>query len=127
MSRGSGHATGTSAPTLTDLGNVVTNRRVWIVGVLGFLGYALYLFVNSWAPSYLTDDLQLSLEVSGALVALFPAVGVVSRVTDGVLSDTLFGGRRRPVVLLSFRPASTTRVSAVSVFRQRLVFDETKA
>lgn len=106
MSRGSGHATGTSAPTLTDLGRVVTNRRVWIVGLLGFLGYALYLFVNSWAPSYLTDDLQLSLELSGALVALFPAVGVVSRMTGGVLSDTLFSGRRRPVVLLSFLVAT---------------------
>nr|WP_245851673.1 MFS transporter [Halorubrum persicum] len=106
MSRGGGHATGTSAPTLTDLGHVVTNRRVWIVGLLGFLGYALYLFVNSWAPSYLTDDLQLSLELSGALVALFPAVGVVSRVTGGVLSDTLFGGRRRPIVLLSFLVAT---------------------
>lgn len=106
MSRNGGHATGTPAPTLSDLGRVVTNRRVWTVGLLGFLGYALYLFVNSWAPSYLTEDLQLSLELSGALVALFPAVGVLSRVTGGVLSDTLFGGRRRPVVLLSFLVAT---------------------
>ena len=106
MSRGSGHATGTPAPTLSDLGRVVTNRRVWTVGLLGFLGYALYLFVNSWAPSYLTEDLQLSLELSGALVALFPAVGALSRMTGGVLSDTLFGGRRRPVVLLSFLVAT---------------------
>ncbi|WP_299267501.1 MFS transporter [Halorientalis sp.] len=101
-SRGSGHATGTPVPALSDLGRVVTNRRVWTVALLGFLGYALYLFVNSWAPSYLTEDLQLSLEFSGALVALFPAVGVLSRVTGGILSDSLFGGRRRPVVLLSF-------------------------
>lgn len=106
MSRGSGHATGTPAPTLSDLGRVVTNRRVWTVGLLGFLGYALYLFVNSWAPSYLTDGLQLSLALSGALVALFPAVGALSRVTGGVLSDTLFGGRRRPIVLLSFLVAT---------------------
>ena len=106
MSRGSGHATGTQAPTLSDLGRVVTNRRVWTVGLLGFLGYALYLLVNSWAPSYLTDELRLSLGLSGALVALFPAVGVLSRVTGGVLSDTLFRGRRRPVVLLSFLVAA---------------------
>ncbi|MDS0474514.1 MFS transporter [Natrinema sp. 1APR25-10V2] len=106
MSRGSGHATGTPAPTLSDLGRVVTNRRVWTVGLVGFLGYALYLFVNSWAPSYLTEDLQLSLGLSGALVALFPAVGVLSRVAGGVLSDTLFAGRRRPVVLLSFLVAT---------------------
>lgn len=116
MSRGSGHATGTPVPTLTDLGRVVTNRRVWTVGLLGFLGYALYLFVNSWAPSYLTEDLQLSLELSGALVALFPAVGVLSRVTGGVLSDTLFGGRRRPVVLLSFL-AATPIIAGFTIIR----------
>ena len=102
MSHGSGRAAGAEPPTVSDLRRVVTSRRVWIVGLLGFLGYSLYLFVNSWAPSYLTEDLQLSLGVSGALVALFPAVGVLSRVTGGVLSDTLFDGRRRPVVLLSF-------------------------
>lgn len=48
----------------------------------------------------------MSLELSGALVALFLAVSMVSRVTGGVLSDTLFGGRRRPVVLLSFLVAT---------------------
>lgn len=106
MSRGSGRATGAPAPTLSDLSSVVTNRRVWTVGLLGFLAYALYLFVNSWAPSYLTEDLQLSLELSGALVALFPAVGVLSRVSGGILSDTFFGGRRRPIVLLSFLVAT---------------------
>lgn len=101
-SRGRGRATETPTPTLADLGDVITDRRVWTVGGLGFLGYALYLFVNSWAPSYLTEELALSLAVSGAVTALFPAVGVLSRVTGGLLSDRLFDGRRRPVVLLSF-------------------------
>jgi predicted MFS family arabinose efflux permease len=105
-SRGSGRASETPAPSPSAFGGVVTSRRVWTVGLLGFLGYALYLFVNSWAPSYLAEELGLSLGASGALVALFPAVGVLSRVTGGVLSDTLFGGRRRPVVLLSFLVAS---------------------
>ena len=36
------------------------------------------------------------------LAAVFPAVGVLSRISGGVLSDTLFDGRRRPVVLVSF-------------------------
>jgi sugar phosphate permease len=57
-------------------------------------------------PSYLTEDLQLSSELSGALVALFLAVSVLSRVVGGVLSDTLFGGRRQPIVLLSFLVAA---------------------
>lgn len=102
MSRRSGHATKYSSPTLLELNSVVTNRRVWNIGLLGFLSYAIYLFVNTWGPSYLTEQLMLPLGLSGAIVALFPAVGVLSRVVGGILSDTLFNGRRRPVILISF-------------------------
>jgi len=105
-SRGQDRAADAPTPTLADLERVVTDRQVWSVCGLGFLGYALYLFVNSWAPSYLTEALGLSLAVSGALSALFPAVGVLSRISGGVLSDQLFGGRRRPVVALSFLVAT---------------------
>jgi predicted MFS family arabinose efflux permease len=105
-SRGQGRATDTPTPTLADLRSVVTNRQVLTVCALGFFGYALYLFVNSWTPSYLTEEVELSLAVSGGLVALFPAVGALSRMTGGVLSDRLFGGRRRPVILLSFLVAT---------------------
>ena len=33
---------------------------------------------------------------------MFPAVGVVARVSSGLLSDRVFGGRRQPIVLGSF-------------------------
>ena len=119
-SRGRGRADDTPTPSPADLGAVVTDRRVWLVGGLGFLAYAVYLFINSWAPSYLTQELQLSLAVSGGLAALFPAVGVLSRVTGGLLSDRLFGGRRRPVVLIAFLVATPivawfTNLQAVAV------------
>jgi predicted MFS family arabinose efflux permease len=104
-SRGLGTVHG-DAPTLGEFGSVLRNRSVWLVGTLGFLGYALYLFVNSWGPSYLTEEVGLSLGASGVLVALFPAVGVLSRVSGGALSDRLFGGRRRPVLLVSFLVAA---------------------
>ena len=100
-SRGLG-GVGGGAPSLAAFGGVLRNRRVWLVGSLGFLAYALYLFVNSWGPTYLTESVGLSLATSGALVALFPAVGVVSRISGGAVSDRLFGGRRRPVVFGSF-------------------------
>ena len=105
-SRDAGRATATEVPSPAEFARVVTDRRVWTVGVLGFLAYSLYLFVNSWAPSYLTDELGLSLALAGTLAAAFPAVGVLSRVSGGVLSDTLFDGRRRPVVLLAFGVAA---------------------
>jgi predicted MFS family arabinose efflux permease len=121
-SRGLGHSGAGSAPTLAEFGSVLRNRDVWLVGSLGFLAYSLYLFVNSWAPSYLTNVLGLSLALSGLLAAVFPAVGVLSRIGGGVLSDRLFGGNRRPVLLLSFLAAApflvvftATRVVALLV------------
>lgn len=100
-SRGLGSAGG-DVPSLDEFGAVLKDRSVWLIGSLAFLGYSLYLFVNSWGPSYLTDELGLSLALSGLIVALFPAVGVVGRIGGGVLSDRLFAGRRRPVVLIAF-------------------------
>ncbi|MGZ0747222.1 MFS transporter [Haloparvum sp. AD34] len=100
-SRGHG-ASRTDAPSLREFGAVLRSRDVWLVGFLGFLGYALYLFVNSWGASYLTQELGFSLAVSGLLVAVFPAVGVVSRISSGLLSDRLFDSRRKPIVLGSF-------------------------
>lgn len=104
-SRGLGTRRG-DAPSVQELGAVLRNRRIWSVGLLGFLGYSLYLFVNSWGASYLTTELELSLAVSGFSVAVFPAIGVVSRISSGLLSDRVFGGRRQPIVLGSFAVAA---------------------
>lgn len=89
-------------PTPGDLRSLFTDRGVVVVSTLAFLGYSLYLFLNSWMPSYLTEELGLTLAASGLLVALFPAVGLLARTTSGLVSDGLFESRRRPVARLSF-------------------------
>lgn len=102
MSRKAKHSAKDPSEKPLYIGSIITSRRVWSTGLLAFLSYAIYIFVNTWGPSYLTEQLMLPLDLSGALVALFPAVGVFSRVVGGILSDTLFSGRRRPVILASF-------------------------
>ncbi|MFD1686209.1 MFS transporter [Halobellus litoreus] len=104
-SRGLGGARG-DAPSLAEFGTVLGNSTVWLAGTLGFLSYALYLFINSWGSTYLTQEMGLSLALSGVLVAVFPAVGVVSRISSGLLSDRVFDGRRQPVLLGSFLVAA---------------------
>ncbi|WP_106388674.1 MFS transporter [Halorubrum aethiopicum] len=104
-SRGIGTSEG-EAPSVQEFGAVLRNRKVWSVGLLGFLGYSVYLFVNSWGASYLTAELGLSLTVSGLLVAVFPAIGVISRISSGLLSDRVFEGRRQPIVFGSFATAA---------------------
>lgn len=101
-SRGLGRVESGEPPSLGELGTLFRQRGVWLVGALGFLAYSLYLVVNTWAPSFLSEEVGMSLAASGLLAALFPAVGVLARISGGALSDLFFEGRRRPVVLASF-------------------------
>lgn len=92
----------TTVPSLGEYGRLLANRQLLTVFFLGFISYSLYMFVNSWMPTYLNTELGISIAASGALVALFPFMGGVSRLSGGVVTDRLFGGRRRPVVIASF-------------------------
>ncbi|UPV76401.1 MFS transporter (plasmid) [Halorussus limi] len=105
----------TATPSREEVGDLFTNGAAWTLYGLSFLAFSLYLFLNSWLPSYLNDSLGVSLAVSGLLTAVFPAVGVVSRTSAGLVSDRLFGGQRRPVVLLAFVAAAPAVVGFVAV------------
>ncbi|MDY6764298.1 MAG: MFS transporter [Halobacteria archaeon] len=108
-----------STPRVEDFKRVLTSRNVWYVCAMGFMAFSLYLFLNSWMPTYLDEDLGLSLAQGGSMVALFAAVGVFSRATGGYLSDRLFDTRRRPIVVVSF--VVTTPVVAVMAVSRRVL------
>ncbi|SEO90427.1 Predicted arabinose efflux permease, MFS family [Halogranum amylolyticum] len=110
-----------TAPDWTALRELFTSQAVWIVCVLCFLAYSLYLFVNTWLPSYLVDGFGISLAASGLLTALFPAIGAIGRSSSGVVSNRVFGGRRRPVVVTSFVVATPAVVAFAFVSRLGLV------
>ena len=94
-----------SPPRISDFRHVLTNRHVQSVGVMGFLAYSVYVFFNSWMPTYLTDQLGLSLAASGVLVAAFPAMGILSRSGSGFISDRFLTQRRQPLVTVAFGAA----------------------
>ncbi|MFB6233850.1 MAG: nitrate/nitrite transporter [Halopenitus sp.] len=114
---------GDSGATLRgNVGDVLQHRAVRYGCVMAFAGYSYYLFVNSWLPSYLASEFALSPTLSGLLTALFPAMGVLSRVGGGFVSDRLLGRRRIPVLQFSFLVAiplvvaiATTETLAVIV------------
>lgn len=83
-------------------GVTLRNRTVVVGAAAAFIAYSLYLFLNSWLPTYLVEAFGLSAEASGLLAAVFPAMGVISRAGGGVVSDRLFGHRRLPVLKWSF-------------------------
>ncbi len=113
-SRGRSLGVDAETPDRAAFRTLFGDRTVWLLATLCFLGYALYLFLNSWLPSYLAEGLGLSLSASGLLTALFPAVGIIARTTSGAISDRLFDGSRRQVVIVAFLVA-TPGVAAFNV------------
>jgi NNP family nitrate/nitrite transporter-like MFS transporter len=86
--------------SLAQFGNALRNRSVLVVSVSAFCSYMLYIFFNSWMPTYATEVLPLTLTQAGTVTSLLPAVGVVARPFGGWVSDAL-GHRRRVVVAAS--------------------------
>lgn len=101
-SRGVPIAVDVETPTRREFEAVLRNPYVWAVGGMAFVAFSLNLFFNSWLPTYVAENFSLPLGIGGAVAAFFPAVGVVARFSGGVVSDRLFGTRRRPIVLTSF-------------------------
>jgi nitrate/nitrite transporter NarK len=77
------------------------DRRVLAIAVSSFCAYSLFVFLNSWMPTYATEVVGVDVGTAGALAALLPAMGLVARPGGGWLSDRI-GGRRRPVIVGAF-------------------------
>lgn len=84
------------------IGRALGAPSVRVLAPTAFAAMSVYVLLNSWTPTYLAEELGVSLAVGGLAVAVLPAVGILSRTGGGVVSDRLFDGRRRPVVALSF-------------------------
>lgn len=109
-------------PRAADFTRLLTDRPMWSVALMAFLGFSLYAFVTSWVPTYLTTELGFSLAQGGLLVALFPAIGIFARGSSGAVSDRLFNHRRRPVAILSFAVAAPAVLLVATVRTAALVF-----
>ena len=75
---------------------------VWYGGGMAFTAYSYYLFMNSWMPTYLSQQFALPAALSSGLAAVFPAMGVLSRAGGGIISDRLLGQRRVPILQAAF-------------------------
>ncbi|MEF8855722.1 MAG: MFS transporter [Haloarculaceae archaeon] len=89
-------------PARSEVGAVLRNPIVWAVAVLAFAAFSLNMFFNNWLPSYLVEQFGVGVAAGGLFAAAFPAVGALARFASGAMSDRLYGGRRKPIVLGSF-------------------------
>lgn len=109
-----------SALSLSKFASALGNRQVLAIAVSSFCAYSLFVFFNSWMPTYATDVIGVTKGTAGTLTALLPAMGLLARPGGGWLSDRI-GRRRRPVIFFAFAMVIPALVIA-SVATSVLVF-----
>ena len=81
-------------------GGVVRNPSLLLLSGVTFLYAGVQLSLVGFLVLFLTERLALSVPEAGALLALAQAGGVVGRIGWGVVSDVVFGGRRKPIMAI---------------------------
>lgn len=99
------------SPTFAEFRQVFVNRNIWSIVIVTVLAYSLYMVFNSWMPTYIIQQYDISLAESGTFVALFPAVGIIARPVGGWVSDVVLNQRRRPIFAASFVGAVVVTVA----------------
>jgi sugar phosphate permease len=77
------------------------NRDLWLVGVSALIFAGVQTVFLSFLVLYLHDVVQIALVVAAKYLVAAQCGGVVGRIGFGLLSDRLFGGRRRIVLVIA--------------------------
>lgn len=106
--------------SVAQFGRTLRNPTILAVSLASACSFALFLFFNSWMPTYATEELGVDLAASGVAASLMPFAGIVARPGGGWISDRI-DGRRRPVIVASF-VLSLPLIFAISVVTSSLGF-----
>lgn len=85
---------------IRSMRDLMTDRRLWLLA-LTYNGQIVAQYsVTVYLVLFLHEALGLSLLAASGLLALVNAVAIGGRIGWGLASDALFGGARRPVLLI---------------------------
>ena len=79
---------------------VLTNRTLWAVALVYFFFVYVQFGCLVWIPSYLKETFAMSIDRASTVSFLILLPGVFASHIGGFLSDRIFGGRRKPLILL---------------------------
>jgi sugar phosphate permease len=82
------------------LSTVIRNRNLLLLSGVTFLYAGVQLSIAGFMVLFLTEKVGLSIAEAGAMLALAQAGGIVGRIGWGLVSDVLFGGRRKIVMAI---------------------------
>jgi len=104
----SGRGPGTAAqpaieypPRFAEVGGFLRNRSFVVLLFSGFTMALTQSSVLAYFALYARDRLGYGVVAAGSLLAAAQAGGTVSRLAWGAVSDRLFGGRRRPCLIIN--------------------------
>jgi sugar phosphate permease len=80
---------------------VLTNRVLWSVALVYFCFVYVQFGCLVWIPSFLKESYGLTVDRAGAISAMVLLPGIVASPLSGLLSDRLFAGRRKPLIILT--------------------------
>jgi len=92
---------------------IAAQRNIPLSKILSYPGFiqmtvayiviqALYWAAVSWSPTYLKETFGFSLSTMGVWAIIYFCAGVLGSFTGSRLSDRAFGGRRKPIISISY-------------------------
>jgi predicted MFS family arabinose efflux permease len=90
-----------AAPERTGFWAVMRNRDLWLVGVSTLIFAGVQTVFLSFLVLYLHEILQIAVVAAAKYLVAGQVSGAAGRVGFGLLSDRLFGGRRRIVLAIA--------------------------
>ncbi len=99
---------------------VLTNRVLWIAALVYFFFVYVQFGCLVWLPSFLKESYAMSVDRASTIVALVLLPGIFASPLTGFLSDSYFGGRRKPLLLIGLIILSVS--SLLLSFRINIAF-----
>jgi sugar phosphate permease len=87
-------------PARPGLSTVIRNRSLLLLSGVTFLYAGVQLSLAGFMVLFLTEKVGMGIAEAGAMLALAQAGGIVGRIGWGVVSDVVFGGRRKIVMAI---------------------------
>jgi predicted MFS family arabinose efflux permease len=94
-------ARGTAAPPRADFWSVMGNRDLWLVGVSTLLFAGVQTVFLAFLVLYLHEAVHIDVVTAAKYLVAAQCSGAAGRIGFGLLSDRLFGGRRRIVLAIA--------------------------
>jgi len=79
---------------------IFTNINVWVIALASASFYITRYGINSWGVFFLQNEKGYTLIEAGSIISVNAIFGILGTFFSGIISDTLFKGRRNVPVLI---------------------------